>query len=122
MVGAVVAPSRKAREGAHPRPVSASTPRLTHIRDVPQNSGPIAQIKHPNSPGLHPGRCGHLVTIPPDSLDLLDVDFLSVHPVIRVAGHVTVKITGKHGGSQIALDEKSVSGQRQVLILIVADL
>ena len=56
------------------------------------------------------------------SFDLPDADFLSVRSVVNVAGYMTVRITGKHGRPKVALDEESIGAQRQVLILVDADL
>jgi hypothetical protein len=54
------------------------------------------------------------------SLDLLDVDLLPVEAVIRVAGHVALRVADKRDASQIIFDEERIGTQWQVLILILS--
>jgi hypothetical protein len=56
------------------------------------------------------------------SLDLLDVDFLSVSEVAGIASHMALSITGKRGDPESTLDEERIGTQRHVLILILAEL
>jgi len=63
-----------------------------------------------------------ITSFPRPSLDLLDVDFLPVEAVIRVAGNVALSIADKRDAPQIIFDEERIGTQGQVFILILREL
>ena len=56
------------------------------------------------------------------SLDLLDVDFLSVPAMIGVGRDTALSITDKCHASEITLDEECLGTQRQILILVLTEM
>jgi hypothetical protein len=56
------------------------------------------------------------------SLDLLDVDFLSVPAMIGVARDTALSIADKCHVSEITLDEECLGTQRQILILVLTEM
>jgi len=52
------------------------------------------------------------------SLDLFDVDFLTIRTAIRISIDVTQRIPDKRHSSQIVLEEECLFAQRKVLIFL----